>query len=567
MAEEEITTTNFIKDIIEEDIRTGKHKKIITRFPPEPNAYLHIGHAKSICLNGGIANEFASIAPYGTQFNLRFDDTNPLKEKTDYIKAIKQDVKWLGFDWGEHLYFASDYFDKLYEWAIYLIKQGKAYVCHLSPDEIREYRGTLMSAGKESPYRNRSIEENLKLFEKMKNGEFKEGECVLRAKIDMKHPNLNMRDPVMYRIIHAEHPRTGNKWCIYPTYDYAHGQSDAIEGITHSLCTLEFEDHRPLYEWFIENLPVPSKPRQIEFARLNLTYTVMSKRKLLEIVEGGYVKGWDDPRLPTLSGLRRRGFTPSSIRRFCELIGVGKADNCVEIDMLHSVIRAELNKSAERRMCVLSPIKIIIENYPEDKEELLDAVNNPEDESRGVRKVPFSRELYIEREDFMENPVKKFYRLAPQREVRLRWAYFIKCVDIVKDKNGDIKEIICTYDPLTYGGNAKDGRKVKATLHWVSAKHAVQLKVRLYDHLFTTPFPEADPDKDFLDFINSKSLVEILAFGEPSLLNAKKEERIQFERKGYFFVDPVDSKPGAPVFNRIVTLKDTWAKLKKRMKT
>jgi glutaminyl-tRNA synthetase len=548
--------SNFIKNIIEEDIKSGKYNgRVHTRFPPEPNGYLHIGHAKSICLNFGIAAEYNGLC------NLRMDDTNPSKEEEKYVKAIIEDVKWLGFDWGDRLYYASDYFEQLYQYAVQLIKDGKAYVCDLSPEEIREYRGTLTEPGKESPYRNRSVEENLDLFERMRAGEFEDGSRTLRAKIDMASGNINMRDPVIYRIQRVKHYRTGEKWCIYPMYDFAHCISDSIEGITHSLCTLEFEDHRPLYDWFLEQLKI-FHPQQIEFARLNLSHTVMSKRKLLQLVEEGHVNGWDDPRMPTISGLRRRGYTPESIRNFCERIGVAKKESIVDIALLEHCIREDLNKRAQRVMAVLRPLKVVIVNYPEDKVEEMDAINNPEDLSAGTRKVPFSREIYIEREDFMEDPPKKFYRLAPGREVRLRYAYFIKCIDVVKDKNtGEIIELHCTYDPETRGGNAPDGRKVKATLHWVSVRHSLEAEVRLYDHLFT----RADPEEgsDFKKFINPKSL-EILTSCriEPSLKNAKVGDRFQFERVGYFCVDP-DSNSERLVFNRTVTLKDTWAKIQK----
>ncbi len=555
----ETAPANFIHARIEEDLRTGKYSYVQTRFPPEPNGYLHIGHAKAICLN------FSTAQKYGGKCNLRFDDTNPLKEEQEYIDAIMEDVRWLGYEW-DALCYASDYFEQLYEWAVQLIKAGLAYVDHLSAEEIREYRGTLTEPGRESPYRNRSVEENLALFERMRNGEFAEGECVLRAKIDMASPNLNMRDPVMYRIIHAPHPRTGNTWCIYPMYDWAHGQSDSIEGVTHSLCTLEFEDHRPLYNWFIEKLGIFA-PTQIEFARLNLTYTVMSKRKLRRLVEEGHVRGWDDPRMPTLSGLRRRGYTPEAIREFCERIGVSKSNSVVDIQMLEHVLRQDLNKSSERRMAVLDPLRVVITNYPEGQTEYMTAINNPEDEAAGTRQVPFSRVLYIEREDFMEDPPKKFYRLAPGREVRLRYAYFITCTDVVKDADGNIVELHCTYDPATRGGDAPDGRKVKATLHWVSAAHAVEAEVRLYDHLFTQPDPNAVPEGgDFTDLLNPNSLQVLTGCKlEPSLAQAKPGQRFQFERKGYFVVDP-DTREGHLVFNRTVTLRDTWAKLQAKMR-
>ncbi len=552
---------NFIKDIIEEDLRNNTYGgRVHTRFPPEPNGYLHIGHAKSICLNFGIAEE------YGGLCNLRFDDTNPETEDITYVEAIKEDIRWLGFDWDGREYYASDYFDKLYNYAVELIKMGKAYVCDLSPEEIREYRGTPTKPGKESPYRNRTVEENLELFERMKRGEFKEGEKTLRAKIDMSSPNLNMRDPVIYRIKYTPHPRTGKKWCIYPTYDFAHCLSDSIEGITHSLCTLEFEDHRPLYDWFLDQLGV-HHPKQIEFARLNLSYTVLSKRMLSELVKRGIVDGWDDPRMPTIAGLRRRGYTPEAIRDFCERIGVAKRNSLVDIALLEHCIREDLNKRAPRVMAVLRPLKVIIENYPEDKEEELDAINNPEDLSMGTRKVPFCREIYIEQDDFMEEPPKKFYRLAPGREVRLRYAYYIKCKDVIKDKDGNIKELICTYDPETRGGWAPDGRKVKATLHWVSARHCIEAEVRLYDRLFIKEDPtDVEEGKSFLDYLNPESLIVLKkCYLEPSLKNAKPGERFQFERLGYFCVDTKDTKEGRLVFNRIVTLKDTWEKIKKRL--
>jgi len=550
--------SSFITDIIEEDIRKGTYGgRVHTRFPPEPNGYLHIGHAKAICLNFGIAQK------YGGKCNLRFDDTNPTKEEPHYVEAIKEDIKWLGFDWEDRLYYASDYFDKLYDFAIDLIKKGKAYVDDLSGEEIRRYRGTLTEPGKESPYRNRSVEENLDLFERMKKGEFPPGSKVLRAKIDMSSPNLNLRDPVMYRILDVPHYRTGTKWCIYPTYDFTHGQCDSIEGITHSLCTLEFEDHRPLYDWFIEQLEI-HHPKQIEFARLNLTYTVMSKRKLNMLVQKGYVRGWDDSRMPTIAGLRRRGYTPSSIRKFCERIGISKKESIVDISLLEHCIREELNKTAQRVMAVLNPLKVIIQNYPEDRIEYLDAINNPEDLSMGTRKVPFSKVIYIERDDFMENPPKNFYRLAPGREVRLRYAYFIRCIDVKKDSDGNIKEIVCTYDPETRGGDAPDGRKVRATLHWVSERHAFEAEIRLYDHLFTIENP-MDVDVSELDrFINTESLIVLRSCKlEPSLREAMPGERYQFERVGYFYVDHVDSTPGAPVFNRIVSLKDQWKRIQK----
>ncbi len=554
---------DFIREIIVKDLKSGKVKEVVTRFPPEPNGYLHIGHAKSICLNFGIANEF------GGRCHLRFDDTNPVKEDIEYIESIIRDVKWLGFDWGKHLYYASDYFDKFYEYAVQLIKDGKAYVDSLSTEEIKRYRGTLTEPGKNSPYRDRSIEENLALFERMKNGEFEEGECVLRAKIDMSSPNINMRDPVIYRIKKASHHRSGNKWCIYPMYDFAHPLSDAIEGITHSLCTLEFEDHRPLYNWFIENLPVPSKPKQIEFARLNLTYTVMSKRKLSKLVELGIVKGWDDPRMPTISGLRRRGYTPEAIRDFSNRIGVAKSNSVVDINLLEHCLREDLNKRAQRVMVVLKPLKVVIENYPEGKVEYLEAENNPEDPSMGKRKIPFSKVLYIEQSDFKESPPPKYFRLAPGIEVRLKHAYYIKFKDLVKDeKTGEIKEIICTYDPESRGGWTNDGRKVRGTLHWVSAEHATPVEVRLYENLFIKENPdEVEEGKTFLDYINPNSLKVITnALAEPMLKDAKVGQIYQFLRTGYFCVDPDTEKVKKPVFNRTVTLKDTWAKIEKSIK-
>ncbi len=560
MAEKEtIERADFVRHIVAEDMNTGKWKgRVATRFPPEPNGYLHIGHAKSITLNFSIAAEF------GGTCNLRFDDTNPVKEEQEYIDSITNDVKWLGWDWADRLYFASDYFDQMYEWAVALIKKGKAYVCDLSSEEVVEYRGTLTEPGKDSPFRNRSIEENLELFERMKGGEFPDGSHTLRAKIDMTHPNLNMRDPVMYRILHASHPRTGDKWCIYPMYDWAHGLEDSIEQITHSICTLEFENHRPLYDWFLDELGV-FHPQQIEFARLNLNYTVMSKRKLLALVKEKLVRGWDDPRMPTISGMRRRGYSPEAIREFCRAVGVSKSNSTIDIAMLEHFLREDLNKTSLRTMAVLKPVKLVITNYPEDKSEELDAVNNPEDESAGTRKVPFSRELYIEEEDFMEDPPKKFYRLAPGREVRLRYAYFVTCTDVVKDADGRITEIRCTYDPATRGGNAPDGRKVKSTMHWVSAAHAVDAEVRLYSNLFTKEDPEDNPEgMDFRSNIDPNSL-EILTGCkiEPGLAQAKPLERLQFERLGYFCVDP-DSSSDHPVFNRTVTLRDEWAKIQKQ---
>jgi len=551
--------SNFIRDIIDDDLKTGKFGgRVQTRFPPEPNGYLHIGHAKSICLNFGIARDYNGLC------NLRFDDTNPVKEEEEYVQSIIEDVRWLGFDWEDRLYFASDYFEKMYEYAIQLIKSGKAYVCDLSSDEIREYRGTLTRAGRESPYRNRTIEENLSLFLRMRAGEFPDGFRTLRAKIDMASPNLNMRDPVMYRILHAAHHRTGDRWCIYPMYDWAHGLEDSVEKITHSICTQEFEDHRPLYDWFLEELGI-HHPRQIEFARLNLTYTVMSKRKLHELVKGGYVSGWDDPRMPTISGLRRRGYTPEAIRMFCERIGVAKAESTVNVDLLEHCLREDLNRCSRRVMAVLRPLRVVIENYPEGQEEWLEAVNNPEDPSMGTRKIPFSRVLYIERDDFLEVPPERFYRLAPGREVRLRYAYFITCKDVVKDpKTGEIIELRCVYDPATRSGNAPPARKVKATLHWVSAAHAIDAVVRLYDRLFMKENPEdAEEGADWKSNLNPDSLKVLTSCRlEPTLADAAPGSRFQFERLGYFCVDP-DSTKERLVFNRTVTLKDEWARIQK----
>jgi len=552
---------DFIRTIIEEDRKNNKHEgRVHTRFPPEPNGYLHIGHAKSICLNFGLAEE------YGGLCNLRFDDTNPTKEEEEYVESIKEDVRWLGYDWEDRLYFASDYFDQLYDYAFKLIKDGKAYVCDLSPDQIREYRGTLTEPGQDSPYRNRSIEENLDLFERMRSGEFDEGSRTLRAKIDMASGNLNMRDPVMYRIVKASHHRTGDKWCIYPTYDWTHGQSDSIERITHSICTLEFEDHRPLYDWFIEQLDIfPS--RQIEFARLNLSYTVMSKRKLLELVQEGHVVGWDDPRMPTVSGLRRRGDSPEAIKNFCDRIGVAKRESVVDIALLEHCLREDLNQRSPRVMAVLRPLKVVITNYPEGKVEELEAENNPEDESMGTRKIPFSRELYIEQGDFREDPPRKFFRLSPGREVRLKHAYYIKCEKVIKDeKTGETVELHCTYDPETRGGWSDDGRMVRGTLHWVSAPHSLEAEVRLYDRLFTKEDPMEDGDVDFKTHLSPKSLDVLESCRvEPSLAKAEPEDRFQFLRKGYFSVDH-DSKPEKIVFNLTVSLRDTWAKIEKAQK-
>ena len=548
--------TDFIREIIREDLARGKHASVVTRFPPEPNGYLHIGHTKSILLNFGIAREF------GGRCHLRFDDTNPVKEELEYIESIKEDVRWLGCDWGEHLYHASDYFEQLYQWAEDLVRAGKAYVDDLSAEEIRAHRGTLTEPGTPSPYRERDIDENLELLRAMRDGAFPDGAKVLRAKIDMAAGNINLRDPVLYRILRATHPRTGDRWCIYPTYDYAHGQSDAIEHITHSLCTLEFEDHRPLYDWLVQNLPVPSKPRQIEFARLNLNYTVLSKRKLLQLVNSGHVSGWDDPRMPTISGIRRRGYPPRAIHDFVDRVGLAKRNSVVDLALLEHCVRTDLNRTAERRMGVLRPLKVVIENYPEGESEELEAVNNPEDPTAGTRLVPFARELYIEHDDFMEDPPKKFFRLAPGREVRLRYAYFVTCREVIKNDAGEVVELRCTYDPATRGGDSPDGRKVKATLHWVSAAHAVDAEVRLYDHLFTRPDPGAEGD--LLADLNPNSL-EVLdhALLEPSLAAFAPGERFQLERLGYFCVDS-DTTSGRPVLNRTVTLRDTWAKVKAR---
>ncbi len=569
---------DFIRQIVADDLASGAvGGRVITRFPPEPNGYLHIGHAKSICLNFGIPLQFKEQASAAARCHLRLDDTNPTKEEQEYIDAIKRDVRWLGFDWQGHEYYASDYFQQLYDWAVLLIKAEKAYVCDLTGDQVREHRGTLTAPGTESPFRKRSVAENLDLFTRMKNGEFPDGTRTLRAKIDMASPNLNLRDPVLYRILHASHPRTGAAWCIYPMYDWAHGQSDWIEGITHSICTLEFEAHRPLYEWFINTLrslgadphagagPV-NPPRQFEFARLNMTYTVMSKRKLLHLVKEKLVRGWDDPRMPTIGGMRRRGYTPQALRSFCETIGVARRENTIEVELLEHCVREDLNRRAPRVMAVLDPLKVVLTNYPAGQSEMLDAVNNPEDPAAGTRPVPFSGELYIEREDFMEDPPKKFFRLAPGREVRLRYGYFIRCEKAVKDAAGNITELHCTYDPETRGGNAPDGRKVKATIHWVSAQHALDAEVRQYDRLFTQQDPEDVPEgANWLDGMNQQSLQVIPAAKvEPSLASAKVEDIFQFERLGYFCVDP-DTQPGTKlVFNRTVTLKDTWAKVQQR---
>ena len=552
--------SDFIRDIVAQDIAANTHGgRVATRFPPEPNGYLHIGHAKSICLNFGVAQENNGVC------HLRFDDTNPAKEDVEYVDSIQHDVRWLGFDWHDKLFYASDYFPQLHDYAVQLIRDGKAYVCSLTPDEVRAYRGTLTEPGRDSPYRDRPIEESLALFAQMKAGELPEGAHVLRAKIDMASPNINMRDPAIFRIKRAHHHRTGDTWSIYPMYDFAHALSDAIEGITHSICTLEFEDHRPLYDWVLDNLPVPSRPHQYEFARLNLNYTVLSKRKLLTLVQDGHVSGWDDPRMPTLAGLRRRGYTPEAIREFCAAIGVAKRNSVVDVAMLEHAVRDDLNRRAPRAMAVLRPLKVVIENYPEGQVEELEAVNNPEDASMGTRRVPFSRELWIEQEDFREDPPKQFFRLAPGREVRLRYAYFIRCESAVKDADGRVVELRCTYDPATRGGDAPDGRKVKATLHWVSAAHAVPAEVRLYDRLFSAENPNVETDgQPFTALINPQSL-DVLAGCqlEPGLAAASAGERYQFERHGYFCVDP-DSRPGAPVFNRTVGLRDTWAKVEKK---
>jgi glutaminyl-tRNA synthetase len=558
MISDETQAKDFIRTIIADDLAMGKHEQIVTRFPPEPNGYLHIGHAKSICLNFGIAKENS-----GARCHLRFDDTNPTKEEQEYVESIKDNVRWLGFDWGEHLYFASDYFEQIYEYAEHLITTGKAYVCDLSAEETRSYRGTLTEPGKNSPYRDRPVAENLDLFRRMRAGEFPDGTRVLRAKIDMASGNMNMRDPVLYRILHASHHRTGDTWCIYPMYDYTHPISDALEGITHSLCTLEFADHRPLYDWTLDNLPVPCHPRQIEFARLNLSYTVVSKRKLLQLVNEGHVSGWDDPRMPTLSGIRRRGYTPAALRSFCDKIGVAKKDSTVDVALLEHCVRDDLNESAVRVMGVLAPLKVVITNYPAERTENLTAQNHPQKPELGERQVPFGREVYIEREDFMEEPAKKFFRLAPGREVRLRYAYFIKCEKVIKDQaTGEIIELHCTYDPATLGGSAPDGRKVKGTIHWVSAAHGVPAEVRLYDRLFTEENPDAG-EADFKTFVNPESLLVLKdCLVEPSLVNAKPGSHYQFERQGYFCVDSLDSQDGKPVFNRTVTLRDTWEKEK-----
>jgi len=553
--------SNFIRETILDDLKTNKYGgRVHTRFPPEPNGYLHIGHAKSINLNFGLAAEF------GGKCNLRFDDTNPSKEETEYVDSIIEDARWLGGDWGDRMFYASDYFDQLYEWAIQLIKAGKAYICDLSADEVRKQRGTLTEPGQESPYRYRTVDENLDLFARMKAGEFPDGARTLRAKIDMASKNLNMRDPVMYRILHAEHHRTGNKWCIYPMYDFAHGQSDSIERITHSICTLEFEDHRPLYDWYVEQLGI-YHPQQIEFDRLNVTYTLLSKRKLLQLVQQRLVSGWDDPRMPTISGLRRRGYTPEAIRNFCRRVGVSKTNGTTELGLLEYFLREDLNKRAHRVMAVLRPLRVVIDNYPEGQTEQMEAVNNPEDPSQGTRHVPFSRVLYIEQDDFREDPPKQYFRLSPGREVRLRYAYLVTCTSVVKDSNGQVTEVHCSYDPATRGGNTPDGRKVKGTIHWVSADHAVDAEIRLYDNLFTKEEPnDVAEGQDFTANLNPNSL-EVVSDAklEPSLRDANPGSRYQFERLGYFSVDP-DTRPGKLVFNRTVALRDTWAKIEKKSK-
>ena len=551
-------SNDFVRSIVADDLVTGKFGgRVVTRFPPEPNGYLHIGHAKSIFLNFGVAGE-----NQGGMCYLRFDDTNPVKEDVEYVESIQEDVRWLGCDWGDRLTYASDYFDDLYRFAVQLIESGKAYVCDLSAEEIREYRGTLTEPGRESPYRNRSVEENLDLFQRMKAGEFPDGARVLRAKIDMASANVNLRDPVMYRILHQEHHRTGDKWCIYPTYDFTHGQTDSIERVTHSICTLEFEDHRPLYDWYLDQLGI-YHPQQIEFARLNVSHTVLSKRRLLTLVEDGHVSGWDDPRMPTLAALRRRGYTPRAIRDFCERVGVAKRDITVDLALLEHCVREDLNQRAPRVMAVLHPLKVVIDNYPEGMTEEFDAVNNPEDAGMGTRKVPFSREIYIERDDFREDPPRRFFRLAPGREVRLRYACYITCVDVVKDENGDVVELHCTYDPESRGGSSPDGRRVQATLHWVSAEHAVDAEVRLYNHLFESADPSGGEDGgDYIRGLNPESLVTLTSCKvEPSLVNAEPGARYQFERQGYFCVDAVDSAPGRLVFNRTVSLRDSWARI------
>jgi len=555
--------SDFIRDAVKEDLRTNRFGgEVHTRFPPEPNGYLHIGHAKAICIDFGVAEDFGGLC------NLRFDDTNPAKEEVEYVESIKEDIRWLGYDWGDRLFYASDYFERLYEYAVLLIRRGKAYVCDLSADEVREYRGTLTEPGQDSPYRYRSVEENLDLFERMRAGEFPDGARTLRAKIDMASPNMNLRDPVMYRILHAEHHRTGDEWCIYPMYDYAHGQSDSIEGITHSLCSLEYEDHRPLYDWYLDALDI-YHPRQIEFARLFMNYTVLSKRRLLRLVNEGLVSGWDDPRMPTLSGLRRRGYTPEAIRDFCGRIGVAKANSIVDVTLLEHCLRQDLNKRAPRAFGVLRPLKVVLVNYPEDLVEEMECINSPEDPGAGTRLAPFSRELYIERTDYREDAPRKWFRLAPGREVRLRYAYFVTCVDVIKDEQGEVVELHCTYDPATRGGSAPDGRKVRGTLHWVSAPHALEAKVRLYDRLFSVANPlDVEEGQDFISSLHPNSLEVLTGCRvEPSLAGAALGSIVQFERQGYFCVDTKDSSPDALVFNRTVSLRDTWAKIEKAQKT
>ncbi len=549
---------NFIRTLIQEELAAGQYEQIVTRFPPEPNGYLHIGHAKSICLNFGLAEQFDGGC------NLRFDDTNPEKESQEYIDSIKADVEWLGFQWAGNIHFTSDYFDQLYGYAVELIKSGKAYVCELNAEQMREYRGTLTEAGKDSPFRDRSVEENLDLFERMRAGEFEDGSKVLRAKIDMSAPNINLRDPIMYRIRRAHHHQTGDKWCIYPSYDFAHGQSDAIEGVTHSICTLEFEDHRPLYNWFIENLPVPSQPKQIEFSRLNLNYTVTSKRKLKQLVDEGHVAGWDDPRMPTLAGLRRRGYTPASLRKFCDMAGVTRSDGVVDVAMLYHALRADLEENAPRAMCVLNPIKVTLTNYPEDQVEEFTVPSHPANEAMGERTIPFSRTLLIDAEDFMEDAPKKFFRLTQGKEVRLRNSYVIKCEDVIKNEQGEVVELLCTYDPETLGKNP-EGRKVKGVIHWVSEPHALPAEVRLYENLFTDPNPDSNKETSFLEYINPESLEVTTGYCEPSLLTAAPEDRFQFERVGYFCADRFDhNNDGKLVFNKTVGLKDSWAKIQKK---
>jgi glutaminyl-tRNA synthetase len=553
-SESTAVSSNFLRTIIEDDLASGKHRAIVTRFPPEPNGYLHIGHAKSICLNFGLAQQF------GGRCHLRFDDTNPAKEELEYIESIKESVRWLGFDWGEHMYYASDYFEQLYQWAEYLIQQGRAYVEELTAEEIRAHRGTLIETGRESPYRNRPVEESLDLFRRMRAGEFPDGAKVLRARIDMSAPNMNLRDPVLYRIIHAPHPHVGDSWRIYPMYDFAHGQSDAIEGVTHSICTLEFEDHKPLYEWFLDNLPVPSHPRQYEFARLNLTYAVMSKRKLHELVNQGIVNGWDDPRMPTLMGIRRRGYTPAAVRAFCERIGVGRSDSWIDMSILEECVREDLNETAPRVLAVLRPLRVVIDNYPVDQTDELEAANHPQRPEMGSRRVTFTRELFIEQDDFTEDPPKGFFRMTPGSEVRLRYAYIVRCTGVVKDENGAVIEVHCQYDPASRGGSAADGRKIKGTIHWVSATHAQDAEVRLFDRLFTDPNPDRG-GVDYKQFLNPDS-IEVLPSAklEAGLATADPETRFQFERQGYFRLDPRDSSTDRLVFNRIVTLKDAWTK-------